>query len=388
MSLMDILRKLNIVRYGAKKATYRNAKDRPIEFMVDNVYNAEREIINLNAPDQPAPPQPAALPPVISSVPGPRPCPKCGTALPSDAKFCSSCGAPVVGVPPAASPTASPAVPRKSSSKWVGCLIGGVIGFVLLVVLLVVLAIIGSQDRKSKQAVDSKPVPVAASPAAATVQEIPVATPAPAALVNDSVKPAPPAAPPAQEPYKPTSPAMPAPPSVPSSAGYVPGAATAGQPAAAGAVRYDRYANPKFGFVTELPAHWESEVKDNSHLFSGPKGAEDYRVTINFQFITMTSANSLPQQRRTVIDQWRRMQDYRLVEDETHNFQNQYLTVYLHATYKLPDKDTLWEQTQIIVERQPYYYCIGYTAPQALFEKYYPHMKHLIQTLRFTPIAQ
>lgn len=414
MSLMDTLRKLGIVRFGTKAATYRNATERPTEFMMDDVGNAEKEVINLNAPGKSAPTKPQSLPPVIAGAPTAKPCWKCGATLPPGAKFCGGCGTPqpdpqsapdscakcgaslkpgakfcgACGTPVAGalSPAAMTGAPPKSSSKLKGCLIGGLIGFALLVVLLVVLAIIGSQPEPVKQAEDSKPAP-AATPSAATagkvtpapVQTAPPATaPAPASSVNDSFKPASPSVPPAMPPPPPATP----------SADYVTGTATANPPVAAGAVRYDRYANPKFGFVTELPAHWESQVRDNSHVFSGPKGAEDYNTTINFQFITMTADNSLPQQRRTVIEQWKHMQDYRLVEDETQNFQNQYTTVYLHAGYKLPGNDTLWEQIQVIIERQPYYYFIGYTSPQPLFEKYYPHLKHLIQTLRFTPLPQ
>ncbi len=365
MSLMDILRKLNIVRYGTKAATYRNAKDRPLEFMVDNVYNAGREVINLNASAQPSPTPPTATPPVLSTTAAAPSCPKCGAGLPPGAKFCSACGAATAVVPPTA--------PQKSSSKLVGCLITGVVGFVLLAVLLVGLAIIGSKAIESKETVDSKPVSATVQPVATIARETPAPAAAPAAPVSDSIKPAAPAAPSA---------------ATAASAGNAPGAVATSQPSSTGAVRYDIYTNPKFGFVTELPAHWESEVKGNSHVFSGPKGAEDYRATINFQFIAMTSANSLPQQRRMVIDQWRRMQDYRLVEDETHNFQNQYLTVYLRAVYRLPGSEILWEQAQVIVERPPYYYCIAYTAPQPIFEKYHPHMKHLFLSLRFTPIAQ
>lgn len=160
-------------------------------------------------------------------------------------------------------------------------------------------------------------------------------------------------------------------------------------PAVTAAVKYDRYANPKFGFVTELPAHWESEVRDNTHLFSGPKGSEDNNVTINFQFVAMNVPGQVAQQKRDALEQWQRMEGFRLIEDNVYNLRDQYPTGFLHVLYKTPGNDTPWEQVQVIVERQPhYYYHIGYTAPQPLFEKYYPHMKRLIQTLLFTPLPQ
>ena len=45
MKLLDLLAKLGILRFGAKKATYTSAKDRPAEFMMDGVYNADRDLV-------------------------------------------------------------------------------------------------------------------------------------------------------------------------------------------------------------------------------------------------------------------------------------------------------------------------------------------------------
>lgn len=44
MKLLDLLAKLGILRFGAKAATYSSAKDRPAEFMMDGVYDAERDL--------------------------------------------------------------------------------------------------------------------------------------------------------------------------------------------------------------------------------------------------------------------------------------------------------------------------------------------------------
>lgn len=44
MKFLDILRKLGILRYGTKAGTYTSGKDRPIEFMMDDVYNAEKDL--------------------------------------------------------------------------------------------------------------------------------------------------------------------------------------------------------------------------------------------------------------------------------------------------------------------------------------------------------
>jgi len=44
MKFLDLLAKLGILRYGTKAGTYRTGKDRPTEFMMDDVYNAERDL--------------------------------------------------------------------------------------------------------------------------------------------------------------------------------------------------------------------------------------------------------------------------------------------------------------------------------------------------------
>jgi ABC-type anion transport system duplicated permease subunit len=44
MKVLDVLRKLGIVRYGAKAATYTSGKDMPAEFLMDDVYNAQKDL--------------------------------------------------------------------------------------------------------------------------------------------------------------------------------------------------------------------------------------------------------------------------------------------------------------------------------------------------------
>lgn len=44
MKILDLLAKPCILRYGAKAAVYRSGRDRPLEFMQDDVLNAERDV--------------------------------------------------------------------------------------------------------------------------------------------------------------------------------------------------------------------------------------------------------------------------------------------------------------------------------------------------------
>jgi hypothetical protein len=46
MNLLDVLRKLGILRYGTKAATYTSMKDKPAELFMDDVFNAEKDLVN------------------------------------------------------------------------------------------------------------------------------------------------------------------------------------------------------------------------------------------------------------------------------------------------------------------------------------------------------
>lgn len=46
MKFLDLLRKLGILRFGVTKGTYTNAKDKPAGLMMDNVYNAKKDLIH------------------------------------------------------------------------------------------------------------------------------------------------------------------------------------------------------------------------------------------------------------------------------------------------------------------------------------------------------
>lgn len=46
MKLVDLLRKLGIMRYGVKTGTYSGMQDRPAEFLMDDVFNADKDLVN------------------------------------------------------------------------------------------------------------------------------------------------------------------------------------------------------------------------------------------------------------------------------------------------------------------------------------------------------
>jgi hypothetical protein len=55
VKILDVLRKLGILRYGATAAVYQNAQERPTEFMIEDLLDAEKDLVaqKSKAPDTP-----------------------------------------------------------------------------------------------------------------------------------------------------------------------------------------------------------------------------------------------------------------------------------------------------------------------------------------------
>lgn len=85
MKLLDILAKLGILRYGTKAAVYRAGTERPTEFLMDDVFNAKRDLTTRED-----------LRDIVATVTGKTAaraaCPACGAELPTEAQVCPRCG--------------------------------------------------------------------------------------------------------------------------------------------------------------------------------------------------------------------------------------------------------------------------------------------------------
>lgn len=46
MKLIDLLRKLGILRFGAEGAVYHNAKERPLSMQQEGVFNSEKDVFH------------------------------------------------------------------------------------------------------------------------------------------------------------------------------------------------------------------------------------------------------------------------------------------------------------------------------------------------------
>jgi len=48
MNLINLLRKLGILRYGTQKGTFHNMKDMPDELFMEDVYDAKKDLVHKN----------------------------------------------------------------------------------------------------------------------------------------------------------------------------------------------------------------------------------------------------------------------------------------------------------------------------------------------------
>lgn len=86
MKLLDLLAKLGILRFGAKKAVYHSAKDMPAEFLMNDVFDAERDLTTVQDIKD-------AAGVITGDRTAARFCSQCGKPVASDQKFCTACGA-------------------------------------------------------------------------------------------------------------------------------------------------------------------------------------------------------------------------------------------------------------------------------------------------------
>jgi len=68
-------------------------------------------------------------------------CPKCGNEVPSDAKFCTNCGAALGAVTPAPAPTPSGYVPPSPLADLGSRIIAGIVDYVIIGIIAAVLSI-------------------------------------------------------------------------------------------------------------------------------------------------------------------------------------------------------------------------------------------------------
>lgn len=86
LKILDLLAKLGILRFGTKKAVYHSSKDRPAEFLMNDVFNAERDLTTRQDIKD-------AARMITGEGSAPAFCTRCGKPVAPDQKFCTACGA-------------------------------------------------------------------------------------------------------------------------------------------------------------------------------------------------------------------------------------------------------------------------------------------------------
>ncbi len=319
MNLLEWLRKLGIVRYGSVSGKYTSMKDMKTELFMDNVYDAKKDLVHKGDFSRTEPPK----------VPSPSFCSSCGNPLHAGAKFCTGCGTQVTDAAKSSDrPAAEAARGLAPQSKGMGCgriiLIAVAVGFFILLGLY----ILGSMGNSN----DAPPVAAADAPDAVSSSKPSLKQQAP----DDT---------------------------------------------AATGFQFARYPNQKFGFETLIPSHWESEVKDNSQVFSAPRGGKDYGATFNWQVIRQEKGASLDTQADELITE---MQDFShfILREKSRRIAGGKQAVHLLVSFETAGGEPMM-MDWLIVDKLPYFFWFGYTAPTAIFEKYEEVASKAASALKF-----
>ncbi len=89
MKLLDLLAKLGILRFGTRKGVWHSGKDLPEEFLMNDVFNAKRDLTTVE--DVKAAKQ-ALLGEKPAETISSETCSNCGNPMTQGQLFCTSCG--------------------------------------------------------------------------------------------------------------------------------------------------------------------------------------------------------------------------------------------------------------------------------------------------------
>lgn len=146
---------------------------------------------------------------------------------------------------------------------------------------------------------------------------------------------------------------------------------------------YSSYVNKNLKFSVDIPSNWNSEVNDQALDFSGRRDTDQWRTTINVQVIETGNLGSSS----FIADlksQWRIYDSYQLISEQSGTLDSQ-KAIRLRVKYRLKNTDELIRQEQIIVLHSKFFYLIGYTAPDDLFDRYYEPMSRALDSYRIFP---
>lgn len=155
---------------------------------------------------------------------------------------------------------------------------------------------------------------------------------------------------------------------------------------AAPELSYSRYENTTPRFTVELPSGWAQENKDQSLIFSGQPGTEQWQTTINFQLVD-GQAIQLSAQANQMKAQWREFDpDYSLLSEKSGTLDG-YPAISLHARYHDPSDGSEIQQAQFLIQYPGFVFFVAYTSPTRLYEAYYPVIERVLASLHMDTSA-
>ncbi|MCF8033741.1 MAG: DUF1795 domain-containing protein [Desulfarculaceae bacterium] len=140
----------------------------------------------------------------------------------------------------------------------------------------------------------------------------------------------------------------------------------------------------RLGCRLELPAKWVSEKKANALVFSGAKGTPEFRTTITLQVVDQNTYPNLDAVAADYLGQWSRNPGYKLLTRKTGKLDGR-PGIMIAARYQ--HRGRAFHQEQVIIQRRPYYYLLGYTAPEDIFHQGMKHMARALASFRFIPLS-
>ena len=152
------------------------------------------------------------------------------------------------------------------------------------------------------------------------------------------------------------------------------------------------FAESGYGYTISYPQHWIYE-KDtqNSVIFSGPEGTDEYHTTVTIQTLFSTEAggnyNSLDDLYQDLYNQFDEINGiFDLYEEDTHTYNGvSYPMIIFDTVYRL-DGENFWQYVILFERDQHAYHAVYYTAPLELIEMSTAIFAEMVETFIFVPI--
>ncbi len=149
---------------------------------------------------------------------------------------------------------------------------------------------------------------------------------------------------------------------------------------------YSVYQHAMPRFTVELPTHWVSEENEQSLVFSGESGTEQWQTTINFQLVEGEN-QKLSSHVEDMKHQWKAIDPaYRLLSEQSGTLSGM-PAISLRARYRDKTGQTEVLQEQLLIRYPERVFFIAYTAPGSLYETYYPVMQRVLETFKVGRVA-